>query len=149
MLLGRPFTRLNRQVVGTQHNVLRRREDRLTGGWRKDIGGRHHEELTLHDRFQGQWHVDGHLITIEVGVISRADERVNPNSFTFDQYRLESLNGKAMQGRRTIQENRMTFSHLFEDVPDFRGLLLDHLAGTTNGVHEAEFLEAANDEWLE
>src|SRR5688572_15037661 len=43
----------------------------------------------------------------------------------------------------------MTLRDFLEDVPDFRRLLLDHLARTADGVHEAEFLEPADDERLE
>jgi hypothetical protein len=44
-------------------------------------------------------HVDGHLITVEVGVVGGADQRVKLNGLTFDQHRLEGLNAEAMQGR--------------------------------------------------
>src|SRR5688572_26254782 len=39
--------------------------------------------------------------------------------------------------------------HFLENVPHLRGLLLDHLLRTTDGVHVAEFLQAADDERLE
>ena len=149
LVLGWALAGLNRQVVGTQHDVLRRREDWLTGGRREDVGGRHHQELTLHDCFQRKRHMNGHLVTIEVGVVSRANEGVNADGFTFDQDRLESLNGETVKGRRPIQQNRMSLGDFLDDIPNFRGLLLDHLARTANGVHKAKFLEATNDERLE
>src|SRR5687767_8072897 len=54
-----------------------------------------------------------------------------------------------MKRRRAIQQHWMALRHLFENVPDFWRLFLDHLARTANGVHEAEFLQPANDERLE
>ena len=43
----------------------------------------------------------------------------------------------------------MSLCDFFKNIPNFWRLLLDHLTRTTNGVHEAELFEAANDEWLE
>src|SRR4051812_8996677 len=93
--------------------------------------------------------MDGHLVTVEVGVISRADERVNADGRTLDQHGLESLDREAVEGRRAVEQHRVALRHFLEDIPHLGGLLLDHLAGTADGVHEAEFLEAADDERLE
>jgi len=42
--------------------------------------------------------VDRHLITIEVGVESSADERVDSDCLPLDQHRLERLNSQPVQG---------------------------------------------------
>ena len=93
--------------------------------------------------------VNRHLVTVEVRIVSGADERVNANRITFDEHRLEGLNRKTVKCRRTVEQNGVPFRDFFEDVPNFWRLLLDHLARTTNGVNEAELLETTNDEWLE
>src|SRR6185437_7638654 len=61
----------------------------------------------------------------------------------------ESLNRQTVQRRRAVEQHRMALRHFLENVPHFGRLLLDHLARTANRVHEAEFLEPADDEWLE
>ena len=147
--LGRLGARLDGQVVGAEDDVLRRREDRLAGRRREDVRRRHHEEFALHDRFERQRHVDGHLVTVEVRVVGGTDERVNADGFAFDQDGLERLDRQTVERRCAIEQHRMALRDFLEDVPDFWRLLLDHLARTADGVHEAEFLEAADDERLE
>src|SRR5690606_21187631 len=63
-------------VVQTQYNVLRRNDDWLTVGWRQDVVGRHHQRARFELGFQGQRHVNGHLVTVEVGVVRGTDQRV-------------------------------------------------------------------------
>ena len=92
--------------------------------------------------------MDCHLVTIEVGVVSGADQRMNANGFAFNELGLEGLDRQAMQGRRAIQQYRMAFGDFFENVPYFGGLAFDHLFSAAHGVHIAEFLEPADDEWL-
>ena len=137
------------EVVSAEDDVLRGREDRLAGGRREDVVRRHHEQLALEDGLEGERHVDRHLVTVEVRVVSGTDERVNANGFALDEDGLEGLDGQTVQRRRAIEQHRVTLGDFFEDVPDFRRFLLDHLAGTADGVHETEFLQAANDERLE
>ena len=138
-----------RQVVGAEHDVLGRREDRLTAGRREDVVRGHHQELALHDGFQGQRDVDGHLVTVEVRVVSGTDERVEADRVTLDEDGLEGLDGQTVERRRAIEEHRVTLGHFFQNIPNFGLLLLDVLAGASDGVGEAQFLEAANDEGLE
>ena len=91
----------------------------------------------------------GHLVAVEVRVVSGANERMNADRFAFDQLRLESLDRKTVQRRRAVQQHRMALRDFFENVPDFRRLALDHLLRAAHGVHVAEFLEPADDERLE
>ena len=140
---------LDRQVVGPEDDVLGGREDRLAGRGREDVRRRHHEQLALQDRLEGERHVDGHLVAVEVGVVRRADERVDADRLALDEDGLEGLDGEAVERRRAVQQHRVALGDLLEDVPDLRRALLDHLAGAAHGVHEAELLEAADDERLE
>ena len=93
--------------------------------------------------------MNGHLVTIEVGVVSRANERVDTNSLALDQNRLKRLNRKAVKGWSAVQHYGMAFGHLFEDIPNLWGLAFDEFLGTTNRVDIAKLLKAANDKWLE
>ena len=94
-------------------------------------------------------HVDGHLVAVEVGVVGRADERMDADRLALDEDGLEGLDGEAVQRRRAVEQHRVALRDLLEDVPDLGRALLDHLAGAAHGVHEAELLEPADDERLE
>ena len=91
----------------------------------------------------------GHLVAVEVGVVGGADERMDADGLALDEDGLERLDREAVQRRRAVEQHRMPLGDLLENVPHLGGLLLDHLAGAAHGVHEAEFLEAADDERLE
>src|SRR4030095_2234940 len=143
------LARILREVVAAEHDVLRRRGDRFAARGGEESVGREHEHARFHLRFDGQWHVDRHLVAVEVRVVSCTNERVNPDGFAFDELRIRRLERQAVQGWRGVEQHRMAFGHLLENVPHFGGLLLNHLLRATNGVHVAEFLEAADDEGLE
>ena len=91
----------------------------------------------------------GHLVAVEVGVERRADERMDPDRLALDQHRLERLDAQAMQRRRAVQQHRMLADDLFEHVPHFRTLLLDHLLRLLDGGDQAALLELVVDERLE
>src|SRR5438876_9121143 len=48
-----------------------------------------------------------------------------------------------------VQEHRMVFDDLFQNVPDNRFLLLDHFFGLLNGRAVAGLLQPVIDKWLE
>ena len=149
LVLRRLLARLDREIIGTEHDVLRRREDRLAARGREDVVRRHHQELALHDGLEGERHVHRHLVAVEVGVVGRADERMDADGLAFDQDRLKRLDRQAVERRRAVEQHRMPLGDLLQDVPHLGGFLLDHLAGAAHGVHEAELLQPADDERLE
>ena len=66
-----------------------------------------------------------HLVTVEVGVVGRTNERVNANGFAFDQLGLKGLNGEPVQRGRTVEHDRMALGDLFQNIPNFRCLPLN------------------------
>ena len=136
-------------VVQAQHDVLRRHDDRLAVGRRQDVVGRHHQRARFQLGFQRERHVDGHLVTVEVGVERGADQRVQLDGLAFDQHRLERLDAEAMQGRGAVQQHRMLADDFFQDVPDFRFFALDQLLGGLDGRGQATTLQLGEDEGLE
>ena len=66
-----------------------------------------------------------HLVSVEVGVEGRADERMDLDGFAFDEHGLESLDAETVERRSAVQKNRMLGDDLIEVVPDFRMLLFD------------------------
>ena len=141
--------RITGDVIQTQDHVLGRHDDRVAVGWRQDVIGRHHEAARFKLRLDGQRHVDRHLVTVEVGVERSTHQRMKLDGLAFDQYRLERLNAKTMQGRRTVQHHRMFADHLFEDIPHFRPFTLDELLSRLDGGRHAATLELAENKRLE
>ena len=130
----------DRQVVQTEHDILRRHDDRLTVGRMQDVVGRHHQHARFQLRFERQRNVHGHLVAVEVGVERRADQRMQLDRLAFDQHRLERLDAQAMQRRRAVQQHGMLADHLVENIPDLGTLFFDqllrllHRGGQTLGV---------------
>ena len=138
-----------RQVVDAEHDVLRRNRNRRAVRRREDVVARQHQHRRFDLRLRRQRDVDRHLVAVEVGVERGADERVDADRLAFDQHRLERLDAQAMQRRRAVQADRVLANDLFEHVPHFRTLQLDHLLGLLDGRDEAALLELVVDERLE
>ena len=112
-------------VVQTEDDVLRRHDDRVTVGGRQDVVRRHHQCARFELRFDGQRHVHGHLVTVEVSVERGTDERMQLDGLTLDQHRLERLDAETVQRRCAVQHDRVLANDFFEDIPDFGALALD------------------------
>src|SRR5438034_10758359 len=54
-----------------------------------------------------------------------------------------------MQGRRAIEQHRMTLGNFIKNVPDLGRLALDHLFRAAHRVYVPEILQPANNERLE
>ena len=88
-----------------------------------------HQQLSFQDSARAEWHVNGHLVTIEVGVESRTNEWVKLNCFSFDQLRLEGLDTQTVKGRSTVEQHRVSFQYVFKDIPNYRFLLIYNFLG--------------------
>ena len=93
--------------------------------------------------------MDRHLVTVEVGVEGRADQRVQLDRLALDQHRLERLDAQAVERRRAVEQHRMFADHLVEDVPDFLAFLFDPLLGLLEGHRQTLGVEPGVDERLE
>jgi hypothetical protein len=91
----------------------------------------------------------GHLVTVEVGVERRADQRVDLDRLALDQLRLERLDAQPVQGRCPVQQHRVLGDDLFEDVPDDRALTLDHPLGGLDVLGVVEIVQPLHHERLE
>ena len=116
-------------VIQAQDNVLRRHDDRLAAGRGQDVVSRHHQRTRFELSFQRQRYVDSHLVTVEVGVIGRTNERVQLNRLTFNQHRLERLDAQTVKCRCTVQQYWVFADYVSEDIPHFRSFALNHLLG--------------------
>ena len=147
--LARLLVHGDRQIIKTEHDILRRHDDRRAVGRVQDVVGRHHQDARLELRLQRQRHVHGHLVAVEIGVEGRADERMQLDRLALDQHRLERLDAEAVQGRRAVEQHRMLADHLIEDVPNLRLLLLDQLLRLLHRGGMALGVEPRIDERLE
>src|SRR5690242_4562325 len=71
------------------------------------------------------------------------------NCFSFYQLRLECLNTKSVKGRSTVEQNRMPFQHVFQNIPNNRVFTVNNLLGTLHRLHHTTLNHLANDERLE
>ena len=140
---------LHRGVVKPKDHVLRRNDDRRAVGGREHVVRRHHQHTRLELGFQREGHVNGHLVTVEVGVEGRADERVQLDRLAFDQRRLERLNPQTVQRRRAVQQHRVFADHLVKDIPDLGTLFLDQFLRLFHRARQALGFKARVDEGLE
>src|SRR5579884_78879 len=90
-----------------------------------------------------------HLVAVEIGVERRANERMDFDRLAFHQHRLKRLNTKSVQGWSAVQEHRMVFNDLFQDVPNNRLLLLDHFLRLLDGRAVPSLLQTVIDKRLE
>ena len=91
----------------------------------------------------------GHLVTVEVGVERRADERVNTNGLALDEHRLERLDAQSVKRRRAVEQHRVIANDLFEDLVHLGRFALDDLLGALHRLGDALLDELVDDERLE
>src|SRR5581483_10381645 len=92
-LAGQAFAH-DRHIIKTEHDVLRRHDDRLAVGGMQDVVGRHHQDARFQLRFQRQRNVHGHLVAVEVGVEGGADQRMQLDRLALDQHGFERLDAE-------------------------------------------------------
>ena len=90
-----------------------------------------------------------HLVSVEVGVESGADQRVKPHGLSFNEDRLECLDAETVKRRSAVQEDRVLTNYAVEDIPYCRLLALDHLLCSLDGGCVAHGLQLAVDKRLE
>ena len=90
------------QVVGAQHHILGGNSDRPAVGGLEQVVGGQHQEAGLGLGLGGQRHMNSHLVTVKVGVVSGADQGVQLQGAALYQHRLEGLDAQTVQGRRAV-----------------------------------------------
>ncbi len=136
------------EIVNSEHDILRRPDDRRTRGGREDVVRRQHQDVRFRLRFDRERQVDGHLIAVEICVEALTNQRVNLDRVAFDEHRLERLNAHSVKGRGAIEEHRVALDDFFKDIPDFLVTAFDHFLRGLDRVGEAVLFELADDERL-
>jgi hypothetical protein len=93
--------------------------------------------------------VNGHLITVEVGVERLAHEGMQLDGFALDEHGFECLDTEAVQRRCTVEEHRVLLHDLPQHVPHLAPSALDHALGRLDVLGIAEVDEALHHERLE
>src|SRR5574344_718978 len=89
--------------------------------------------------------MDGHLVTIKVGIERSTCQWVQLNSLTFNELRLECLNTKSVKCRGTVQKNWMTFHDILKYIPDHRFTAVYNTFCTLNCLYNSAFNKFTND----
>ena len=93
--------------------------------------------------------MDCHLVTVEVRVEGRADQRMKLDCLTLYQNRLKGLNSQSVKCRCTVQHHRMLFDDILEDVPYLRIHTLYQFLRILDVLRNAALLELLHHEGLE
>ena len=115
------------QVVRTEDHILRRNGDRLAVLRLEQVVGGQHEHSRLGLCLCGQREMDCHLVAVEVGVKCGTNQRMQLDCAALDQNRLERLDTQTVEGRCTVQHDRVSLDDGLECVPNLRLAALDHL----------------------
>jgi len=105
-----------------------------------------HEHLRFQNSCMAKGQVHGHLVAVKVGIESGTCQGVKLDGFTLDKLGLECLDTQTVQGRGTVQQHRMSFHHIFEDIPDHGIFPVHNLLGGFNGLDDTSFNEFSDDE---
>ncbi len=93
--------------------------------------------------------MNGHLVTVKVGVKGSTDQGVQLNGLAFNQHRLKGLDAKTVKGWCPVQKHGVLANHFFKNVPDLGDLLFHKLFGGFDGGGHAAQFELVKNERLE
>src|SRR3989338_6782627 len=121
------FTRNNSgHPVTPQHNIKKfGADDRIAAARLQNVFVGRHYFPRFQLRFFGQWHMNGHLVTVKVGVESVTNQRVNLDSATLNQNRSKRLNAESVQSRRPVEQNIFVLNYFLQNRPDLRNIIFN------------------------
>jgi hypothetical protein len=137
------------QIVAADNHVLRRRRNGSAIGRQQDVVAGQHQHPRLKLCLEAERQVHGHLVTIEVGVERRTDERVDADGLALHQHRLERLDAEAVQRRRTVQQHRVVADDAFQNLIYARVIPFHQLLRALHRLRLAALLQLMDDERLE
>src|SRR5258706_12588115 len=86
-----------------------------------------------------------HLVTVKVSVESSTYQRMQLDSFSFYQLRLECLDTESVQRRSTVEQNRMSFQNVFKNIPYDSVLAVYNFFSTLNGLNNTTLNQLADE----
>ena len=93
--------------------------------------------------------MDGHRVTVEVGIEGLADQRVNLNRLAVNENGLEGLHTESVQRGSTVQEHGVLSRHFFQLLPHRHMTVFHHALGTAEGTVPVIGHQGPDNEWLE
>ena len=149
-LAGTLFLGLDKsQIVGAENHVLGGHADRLSVGGLEQVVGGEHEQSCLGLSLCRKGNVNGHLVAVEVGVVSGADQGVELKRAAFHKHRFKCLNTETVKRRGAVEQHGVFLDNGFESVPDLVLCALDHLSCLLNVGCGADFHKSLHDKGLE
>ena len=137
------------QGVAAQDHILRRHGNRCAVRGLQQVAGSQHQHLGLTAGILAQGQMDCHLVAVEVGVECGTSQRVQLDGTAFHQHGVEGLNAQTVQGRCTVQQDRVALDHGLQAVPDLGLCTLDHLTGRLDVVGNTLLDQILHHEGLE
>ncbi len=138
-----------REIIRTQNHILSRNRDRVAILRPEQVIGGKHQDAGLRLGLRRERNVDCHLVAVKVGVIRRANQRMQPEGAPFNKDRFKSLYAQPVQRRRPVKQNRVFFNDNIQSVPNLGALLIDHLFSGFNVVCQAFLNQLVHDKWAE
>ena len=135
--------------VVAKDDVLHRRTGRATVGGGEQVLRGQHQNSGFGLSLGAERNVNSHLVTVKVCVIHVTDQRVNLDCLTIHEDRLERLDTESVQGRCTVQKNRVLLNDLFEAVPNRRVHSVDHALGRLDVLGDLLLNQRLHNERLE
>uniref|UniRef100_A0A6J7MSC4 Unannotated protein n=1 Tax=freshwater metagenome TaxID=449393 RepID=A0A6J7MSC4_9ZZZZ len=137
------------EIKRTDDEVLCRGDNGSSGRRGQDVVGREHQHAGLGLRLRRKREVNSHLVTVEVGIEGRADERMDLDRLTLDEHRLERLNTETVKRWRTVEHHRMLLDDVLENVPHLRAAPFHHALGGLDVLGQFEVYQALHHEGFE
>ena len=89
-----------------------------------------------------------HLVAIKVSVECRTCERVELDSLTFNQARLECLYTQAVKRRSTVEQYGVTLNNVFQNIHHNRVFTVDDFLSGFHRLHNTALNELTDDKRL-
>ena len=121
------------EIVISEDHVLGRNADRLAVRGLENVLVCQHEAHGFDLCLSGKRDMDSHLVSVEVGVESRADKRMETNGLALDEDGTESLDAQSVKRRRSVEKDGMVLGDLFDGIIDLRIHSGDKLVGLPLG----------------
>ncbi len=149
LTLARLTRLLKSQVIRTEYHILSRNGNRTSVRGLEEVVSSKHKESCLSLCLSRKRNVNSHLVTVEVGVESRTNERMELNGTALNEYRLESLDTESVKCRSTVEHYRVILDNNFKCVPNLGMYLFDHLSCGLNIACLFCFNKSLHNEGLE
>ncbi len=83
--------------------------------------------------------VNGHLVSVKVGVECRTGQRVELDSLPFNKFWLKCLDPQSVEGRGTVEQYGMPFHYVLQNIPYHRVFTVNYLFGRFYSFNNAAF----------